>query len=70
MKTDINNINELPFVIRVDDVARIMDISRVAAYNLVHSEGFPCKFIGRRIAVPRDAFFKWLNSNDSCLITD
>lgn len=61
MKTEIKNILEFPIVLKVDDVGKIMEISRVTAYNLVHSEGFPCKFIGRRLVIPRDAFFKWLN---------
>lgn len=61
MKTAIKNITEFPLVLKVEDVAKVMEISRVTAYNLVHSEGFPCKFIGRRLVIPRDAFFKWLN---------
>lgn len=61
MKTDIKNIFQFPIVLKVDDVGRIMEISRVTAYNLVHSEGFPCKYVGRRLVIPRDAFFKWLN---------
>lgn len=67
MKTDIKNITEFPLVLRVEDVAKIMDISRVSAYNLVHSQGFPCKFIGRRMVIPRDAFFNWLNSTNSSI---
>ena len=69
MKTEIKNITDFPLVLRVDDVAKIMGLSRVTAYNLVHSEGFPCKFVGRRITVPRDTFFNWLNGNYSRSIT-
>lgn len=65
MKTNIKNISEFPLVLRVEDVAKIMDISRVSAYNLVHSEGFPCKKAGRRITIPREAFFFWLNGISS-----
>jgi len=61
MNTNINDITKFPLVLSVDDVARIMSISRVKAYNLAHSEGFPCKQIGRRMVIPRDAFFHWLN---------
>ena len=62
MNTDIKDITKFPLVLSVDDVARIMSISRVKAYNLAHSEGFPCKQIDRRMVIPRDAFFYWLNS--------
>lgn len=61
MNTDIKDITKFPLVLSVDDVAQIMTISRVTAYNLAHSEGFPCKQIGRRMVIPRDAFFYWLN---------
>lgn len=60
MKTDIKEISEFPLVLSVEDVARIMTISRVSAYELAHSEGFPCKLIGKRIIIPRDTFFNWL----------
>lgn len=64
MKTDLRNISEFPIVLTVEDVAKIMNISRVTAYNLVHSEGFPCKHIGRRLIIAREAFFNWLNSTN------
>ena len=65
MKTDIKTVAELPLVLSVEDVAKIMNISRTTAYELAHSEGFPCKLIGRRMTIPRDAFFKWLNGTDN-----
>ena len=67
MKTDKKDIKDFPIVLRVEDVARIMNISRVSTYNLVHSEGFPCKFVGRRMVIPRDAFFNWLNGGDAAI---
>lgn len=69
MKTEIKNVAELPLVLRVEDIAKIMNISRVTAYNLVHSKNFPCKLAGRRITIPRDAFFNWLNGTNSCSIS-
>ena len=65
MKTEIRSITDFPLVLRVEDVAKIMNISRVTAYNLVHSIGFPCKQAGRRITVPRDAFYNWLNGTNN-----
>lgn len=64
MKTEIKEITQFPLVLQVEDVAAIMNISRVSAYSLVHSEGFPCKIVGRRITIPRDRFYKWLNNDD------
>jgi excisionase family DNA binding protein len=51
---------ELPLVMRVEDVQRALLISRLKAYELVHQQGFPTVRIGRAIRVPRDAFLRWL----------
>lgn len=70
MNTDIKDITKFPLVLSVDDVGRIMKIGRVKAYSLVHSEGFPCMQIDRRIVIPRDAFFNWLNGFNNIPILD
>jgi excisionase family DNA binding protein len=56
---------ELPLVMRVEDVARHLRIARLTAYQLIHSQGFPTVRIGRCIRVPRDAFLRWLESQVS-----
>jgi excisionase family DNA binding protein len=53
---------ELPLVLRVSDVQRILGIARVTAYELVQREGFPVVRVGRAIRVPRDAFLRWLEA--------
>jgi excisionase family DNA binding protein len=53
---------ELPLVMRVEDVQRALLISRLKAYELVHQQGFPTVRIGRAIRVPRDAFLRWLEA--------
>ncbi len=55
------NTRELPFTLSVEEMAAFLGISRVAAYNLSHSKGFPSKRIGRRILIPRDDFLAWLD---------
>ena len=55
------NTNELPYTLSVEEMAAFLGISRVAAYNLSHSKGFPSKRIGRRILIPRDDFLAWLD---------
>jgi excisionase family DNA binding protein len=45
----------------IPEVAEILGISRVSAYDLAHSKGFPAIFVGeRRIVVPREAFERWM----------
>ena len=36
------NYDELPLTLNVVQVAAVLGISRAGAYELVHSEGFPC----------------------------
>ena len=56
----LNNYDELPLVLDVADIQRIMGISRVTAYELVHTPGFPAFRIGRLITVRTIAFFDWM----------
>jgi hypothetical protein len=54
---------ELPFILNVKDIARIMSLSHVTAYNLVNSDSFPKIKCGRKNIIPRDAFIKWLEDS-------
>ena len=56
------NIAELPFTLSVEELAAFLGISRVGAYNLAHSEGFPTLRVGKRILIPRDLFLDWMNA--------
>jgi len=51
----------LPFALRAEDIAQILDISRAAAYGLLRRQDFPVIRIGRRKIVPRDRFFEWVD---------
>ena len=59
--TKITCIGDLPMTLSVEDVASYLGISRVGAYNLSHSKGFPSMRIGKRILIPRDHFLEWLD---------
>ena len=56
----INNYDELPLVLNVTDIQRVMGISRASAYELVRTPGFPAARSGRLIKVSKKAFFDWL----------
>ena len=53
---------ELPLSLKVEDIAEILGIGRVSAYNLVHRKDFPKIKAGRRIIIPTQAFLEWMNS--------
>ena len=59
-KTNYTSANDLPLCLKVSDIAAV--ISPVTAYNLVKTEGFPRIKLGRRIVIPKDAFFNWLHN--------
>ena len=55
------NYNDLPLMLSVPEVAKVLGISRAGAYQLVRSAGFPHMKIGNRIVVPRDKFIAWID---------
>ncbi len=46
----------------VDELATVLHISRPLAYQLAHSENFPCIRVGKRMLVLADAFRTWLSA--------
>lgn len=54
------SFDDLPLIMEVSDIASVMGISRVSAYELVHTDGFPVLTVGRRLKVSKTAFEKWL----------
>ena len=59
-KTEYNFLDELPLVLRVEDLMPILDIGRNTAYELVHSGQIRSIKVGRQIRVPRDAVVDFL----------
>ncbi|MBQ9721016.1 MAG: helix-turn-helix domain-containing protein [Oscillospiraceae bacterium] len=59
-KERLKSYDELPLVLNVADIQRVMGISRASAYELVHSPGFPSFRSGRLIKVSKRAFFDWM----------
>ncbi|MBV7509490.1 helix-turn-helix domain-containing protein [Bacillus sp. sid0103] len=48
-----------PLTLRVEDLQKILRLSKASTYELIKQKGFPSLRVGRRILIPRDAFFKW-----------
>ena len=47
-------------ILTVKDVGNFLRIGTNAAYNLIHSKGFPVIKIGQCYRVPTKAFLKWV----------
>ena len=50
---------DTPSYISVDEMAKLLSIARVTAYQLTKTNGFPCFYIGKRIIIPLHSFNKW-----------
>lgn len=47
----------------VQEVGEQLNVSKVTAYKIVNSKGFPRCQLGKRIVVPVEAFEEWLKEN-------
>lgn len=60
-KQKITEVEQLPLMMKMRDVANVMDIALRRAYELAQNPTFPKVVVGKSIRVPRDAFFRWLD---------
>ena len=58
-------MNDLPLVLKIPDLMRVLSISRTLANEVIHRQGFPAVRIGRTVRIPRDALMKWLEEQAS-----
>ena len=56
---------DTPSYISVDEMAKMLSIARVTAYQLTKTSGFPCFYIGKRIIIPLQSFNKWTEEQAS-----
>ena len=57
-----NNASEEKRTYTVSEVAKILDIGKSSAYNLVKCNAFRTIRIGKTIRIPKKSFDAWLNS--------
>lgn len=60
MATKFRSLDDLPLVLRMEDLMSALDIGRNAAYELVRSGQIRSIRIGRQIRVPKDAVREYL----------
>jgi excisionase family DNA binding protein len=58
-KQTITDVNQLPLILKISDVANVLNIALRRAYELAQDPTFPKVMIGKSIRVPRDAFCRW-----------
>ena len=57
------DLEKLPAILNAKHLEKTLGISRASVYKLMHSEDFPTVKVGKRMLVPRDKFFVWLEQN-------
>ena len=62
MKESYKSFDELPMMISVSQVSKVLGISRTRSYELVNEKGFPKIKSGTRIVVPKDEFKLWIQN--------
>lgn len=59
---NINNIDDLPLFLTVNDVSQIIGICLGKAYELFHSKNFPSIRLGKKFVITKSSFIEWMNN--------
>lgn len=54
----------LPLILQAKDVQMILGISKGKTYELMNSSDFPTIYLNKRMVVPKDKFYEWLNQDN------
>lgn len=54
------NWEDLPLVLEVKDIQKVLKISKPIAYALTRKSGFPSIRVGKRVLIPRDGLKNWI----------
>lgn len=65
MKERYTNLDQLPLMLTVMEVAAVLGVSRASAYDLFHARGFPSVSVGRRLMVSKESLRAWMNGNSA-----
>lgn len=55
------DLDTLPHILGVDDIATAFGIGRNSAYDLMNNPNFPSFKVGRKWFVLRDSFIAWMS---------
>lgn len=58
-------MTEEKIVLSVEEVARLLGISRFLAYECARRGTIPTIRLGRRLLIPREAFMAWLRGQNA-----
>ena len=68
-RTIYRSFDELPAVLTAVELAAFLGVSQSGAYNLMHSEGYPTRVVGRRVMELKEELLIWCEEhNDTGII--
>ena len=59
-RSSYKTYDNLPLMLSVPDIAKVLGISRAGAYELAHNKAFPSMKVGSRIIISKDKFLLWI----------
>lgn len=57
------NLEDLPATFGVNELMKVLCLSRNKIYELVKTEGFPKLIIGKKIIISKKHFILWMEKN-------
>ena len=69
MRTEIRkpaSLDELPDFCSLEELSRVLQISRSTAYRMAAQGSIPSLRVGRRVIVPKEHLVRWIDSSVSC----
>ena len=63
MISTIRSFDELPIMLQASHIKQVLGLSTGKAYQVMHSEGFPTQYFGKRMMVLKSDFMEWLEQN-------
>ena len=64
MENKYRDLNDLPMILRVEDLMPILGIGRNTAYELVRSGKLRSIRVGRQVRVPKNALIEFLENTE------
>jgi|GEM_PF-5307774 hypothetical protein len=55
------NLSDVPDFFGPPVLARLVGCNEGAAYNMARRSDFPCRRVGRKLVINKDAFIAWWN---------
>lgn len=55
--------DELPLMLNVETLAKVLGVAPSSAYELMHEKDFPTLKVGNRLVIPKEDFIAWVRSH-------